>query len=311
MGCELTTESFIKKANIIHNNYYDYSKTIYKKSKDKLIVTCPKHGSFEPLPTNHLKGSGCPECGKERACKTHILGKNRFIIRAKKIHGKKYNYDKVIYVKQYNKVIIVCLKHGDFQQTAKDHMAGKGCPECGKERIQKAKFLGKDKFVVKAKKIHGDKYNYDKVIYICRNELVIISCFKHGDFEQTPINHLRGMGCSVCRESKGENKIRKYLISHNIYFKPQHKFKSCKNKRLLRFDFVVWHNKKIKTIEFNGQQHYVPINFGGEDKFEKLERTVICDKIKIEWCKNKNIPLLIISYLDFKNINKILDDFLN
>ena len=59
----LTTEEFIKKSNIIHDNYYLYTKTKYVHSKSPVIITCPKHGDFTQLPNNHLNGQGCPMCG--------------------------------------------------------------------------------------------------------------------------------------------------------------------------------------------------------------------------------------------------------
>ena len=59
-----TTQDFIKKSNEMHNEYYDYSKTVYTNSHHKLTITCPYHGDFEQLAYLHLKGSGCSSCGK-------------------------------------------------------------------------------------------------------------------------------------------------------------------------------------------------------------------------------------------------------
>ena len=59
-----TTEDFIIKSNEIHNNKYDYSKTIYTGSLNKLTITCPHHGDFEQLALNHMtNGHGCKRCG--------------------------------------------------------------------------------------------------------------------------------------------------------------------------------------------------------------------------------------------------------
>ena len=57
------TEEFIRRARLKHGDKYDYSKTKYTGKKNKVIITCPIHGDFEQLPQNHLKRSGCPECG--------------------------------------------------------------------------------------------------------------------------------------------------------------------------------------------------------------------------------------------------------
>lgn len=57
-----TTETFIIKANKVHNDFYIYEKTLYTKSNQKVIITCKEHGDFEQTPRNHLSGQGCPKC---------------------------------------------------------------------------------------------------------------------------------------------------------------------------------------------------------------------------------------------------------
>ena len=119
-------------------------------------------------------------------------------------------------------------------------------------------------------------------------------------------------GCLRCYESKGEKAIANYLTKNNIEFKSEYKFKSCKNKRSLPFDFYV----KNKLIEYQGIQHYEPITFGGnknnaiEKSIERLKAIQFNDKIKKEWCKTNNIPLLEIHYSDFDNIEIILNNFI-
>ncbi|WGZ93393.1 MAG: DUF723 domain-containing protein [Candidatus Thiothrix putei] len=62
---KLTQESFIQKANEVHDNKYDYSKVEYTHSATKVEIICPIHGAFEQTSYNHLRGSGCPHCGYE------------------------------------------------------------------------------------------------------------------------------------------------------------------------------------------------------------------------------------------------------
>jgi hypothetical protein len=64
-GVRSDTENFIKKANQAHNNKYDYSKAVYIKSNQPVIVVCPIHGEFQVTPSNHQNGVGCPQCSKE------------------------------------------------------------------------------------------------------------------------------------------------------------------------------------------------------------------------------------------------------
>ena len=103
------TEEFIKKAKEVHGDKYDYSKVEYKKAIEKICIICPEHGEFWQIPTNHLKGCGCPSCGGNKKYTLEI-----FIKKAREVHGDKYDYSKVDYKKASEKVCIICPKHGEF-----------------------------------------------------------------------------------------------------------------------------------------------------------------------------------------------------
>ena len=122
------------------------------------------------------------------------LTTEQFIEKARKVHGDKYSYDKAEYKNTITKVIITCPEHGDFEQKPHDHYINRnGCPHCaGNAR------LTTEQFVEKARKIHGDKYSYDKAKYKSNFTKVIITCPEHGDFEQEPTNHYKGKGCPRC-----------------------------------------------------------------------------------------------------------------
>jgi hypothetical protein len=133
---KLTKETFISKANTIHSYYYDYSKVDYTNNKVKVIIVCPVHGDFEQTPHNHLNGSKCPICSKNKRGfdkrKTH----EKFLIEAKEVHENKYQY-KSDYVDANTKIIINCPTHGDFEQTPKAHITLKqGCPICHYENVK-------------------------------------------------------------------------------------------------------------------------------------------------------------------------------
>lgn len=57
-----TTENFIEKSKLIHNNAYDYSKVNYINNSTKVKIICRKHGEFDQLPKEHLRQHGCPKC---------------------------------------------------------------------------------------------------------------------------------------------------------------------------------------------------------------------------------------------------------
>lgn len=119
-------ETFPTKANLKHNNKYDYSKVEYVNVKTKVTIICPEHGEFEQRPNDHLSGYSCPKCGG-----TQQLTTDDFIEKAKLIHGDKYDYSKSVYVKSHIKLTISCPLHGDWSVKPNNYLNGKGCPKCG------------------------------------------------------------------------------------------------------------------------------------------------------------------------------------
>ena len=133
---------------------------------------------------------------------------NIFIEKARQIHNDKYDYSKVNYVNSRTKVCIICPTHGEFWQTPHNHLKGYGCAECGKEKSHLSKITTED-FIVKSKEIHGNKYDYSKACYKTCDTKVCIICPEHGEFWQTPSNHINGSGCPKCANEKRKNTLLK------------------------------------------------------------------------------------------------------
>jgi very-short-patch-repair endonuclease len=202
MTRKLTHAEFISKAKLVHGDKYDYSNVMYKNAKTNVTITCPKHGDFEQMAYGHLCGKGCRVCAKEKMADNRRFSTEEFIKKAKLIHGERYDYSKVIYVGCFDKVIITCPKHGDFEQMAHGHLCGKGCRDCKYKKMADNRRFSTEKFIKKARLIHGERYDYSKVIYVGCFDKVIITCQKHGDFEQMAHSHLCGSGCRDCKYEK-------------------------------------------------------------------------------------------------------------
>ena len=201
MPALLTTAQFIERAKERHPNAgYGYAKTAYRNSSIQVTITCPVHGDFEQTPGKHLAGQGCRPCGIDRRAKLNTLTQDAFVAKAKERHPNAgYNYDKVTYTNTDAKVTITCPKHGDFQQTPNDHLTGRGCKPCSIERRSAFHRSNRADFIGKAKLCHPlANYGYDKFVYVNSLTKGVISCPVHGDFEQTPADHLSGHGCRPC-----------------------------------------------------------------------------------------------------------------
>ena len=131
--CLDTKETFIAKARAIHGDTYYYGKVAYQRSAQKVQITCPTHGDFWQSPNSHITSrSGCPKCAGKAFTTAD------FIASAQRVHGDKFSYENTDYRLIKNKVTITCAVHGDFEQTAENHLGGRGCRFCWYESSQSA-----------------------------------------------------------------------------------------------------------------------------------------------------------------------------
>ena len=187
------TIKFIAKAKLKHGDRYDYSLVEYINSRTKVKIICKIHGVFEMSPDNHLSGQNCGRCAGNGKKTTSL-----FILDAINVHGNTYDYSNVFYTTAATKVDIGCEIHGMFSQTPNSHLRGAGCPECGNIRISEMGRSNSDEFIKKANIVHSFEYTYVNTNYVKTIEKVLITCFIHGDFLQSPNNHLCGNGCPSC-----------------------------------------------------------------------------------------------------------------
>jgi len=244
---------------------------------------------------------------------------NEFVENAKKVHGKKYDYEKINYINNATKIIIICPIHGEFKQIPRNHIYLKrGCPRCGLIKAIKTsdrQRLTINRFIEKARLIHGNKYDYSKVMYKNDCTKINLLCIKCGAyFKQKPRNHLNNEGCPVCKSSKGEYKINLWLSTNNIKFIIEKSFKNLRGigGGPLRFDFYLPdHNI---CIEYDSKQHFDKKfydRYFGKYMPYGYDALKLHDKMKNAYCKNNFIKLIRIPYNKFKEINKILNAYFN
>lgn len=208
-----TLNDFIEQSKKKFGDKFCFKKSVYLGSKKPIMIKCKKHGEFDTQPCYFLRSdTGCPGCG-------YRITQEDFIAKSITKHGKRYNYDKVKFVNSTTKVEIVCNKHGSFKQEPYVHyQKGQGCPKCFQDRNG----ITNEEYIYRAKRVHGDVFDYSKTKYKHNQKPVVIICRKHGAFKQEARVHLEGSGCKRCfldrnRSSKVEFLKQVAIVHGNRY----------------------------------------------------------------------------------------------
>lgn len=198
LGFNTANQEFIYKAELVHQDTYDYSLVEYKHSQENIKIICKTHGIFEQQPSNHLMGGGCKECWNDS--RRHNL--ETFVEKATVIHGSTYDYSIVYFKSSKEHVEIICKEHGIFTQKPNEHLSSRGCQACGQLR----KFVGLAEFIKRSSEVHNNKFDYSKSIYEHSNSKIEIICPNHGSFFQKAGAHMLGHQCPKC---SGEERAQK------------------------------------------------------------------------------------------------------
>ena len=295
-----TTEEFIKESKEKFGNKFSYDRTVYVNSDTDVTITCNEHGDFTVRPSHHLEGKGgCKECKKNYIKESLSSDTKEFIEKSKKLYGNKFSYDRTVYINNCTDVTITCNKHGDFTVSPHNHLRkGRkgGCKECRKEYLRAARLSNTKEFIEKSKKLYGNKFSYDRTVYVKNRIDVIITCNEHGDFKIRPDSHLHGCGgCPKCISSKLEDEVRKLLTENKIRFREQEPF-----------SWLIGPGGGPQTLDFylpdlgigiecQGGQHFYAVDyFGGEEYLKYVQEL---DQNKLKLCKEHGIDLMYYSNL--------------
>ena len=284
----LNKEEFIKNSNIKHNNIFSYSllKEGYIKTDDYIRIINKKNGLIYLQISDHHRSGIKPI----KICSISLIEK------LKVIHNNLFEYEiKNEYSYSTSKILLINNLTGDKTLYRVDrHLSG-----------MKPNKVTLNYFLYKSNKVHNNRYDYSLITSINgNNDKVNIICKEHGIFNQSVSDHINMLyGCIYCKQgSIGENYIREFLDSRNIIYIKEKRFDTCKFQNTLPFDFYL--PKHNICIEFDGQQHFKPIEFfGGQDGFNL---TKIRDNIKNQWCLENSVSLIRIKYNQIEEISNIL-----
>jgi hypothetical protein len=235
---KLTTNEFIEKAKIIHDNRYDYSKTIYINAHNKIIVICPEHGEFYPIANNHIIGKGCRQCWFDSRIKISTV----FINEARAIHGDKYDYSKIIYSRNNKNIEIICPVHGSFWQSPSNHLKTGGCRKCGDISASQTLLFSTKDFIEKANIVHNNKYDYSLVNYTGSHNIVKIICGLHGMFKQQASGHLLGKRCKMCAIESSKLTTDEFIIRANIVHNNKYDYSLTNYNASCKKVIIICHN---------------------------------------------------------------------
>ena len=283
--------------SLVGNEYSVLSEYINNSTKIKL-----KHNIcgniYETTPQIFLTGCRCPHCyGGIR--KTTSDFKNKVL----ELVGNEYS----VLSEYINSKTKIKMKHNkcgnEYKVKPETFIQGRRCPYCYGTPKKTTEVFKKEIF-----DLVGNEYSLLTEYINCKTKIKM----KHNKcgniYEVKPNIFLNGRRCPYCKSSKGEDKIRKYLETNNIYFQEQYSFPDCKYKRPLKFDFYLEDDSgKIILIEYDGEQHFKECYY-----VENLTVQQNRDKIKDDYCNNHdNIDLYRISYKEFNNIETILNDIID
>lgn len=311
MGKQKTHQEFVEE--ILDKNSNIEILDIYTKAHNRIHCRCKLDGhEWFPKAYSLSNGQGCPICGKEKAAK-HSRSKRKsnsdFKSQLALINPNIIPLED--YISTNTPLEMECLIHNyKWKARPNDLLRGHGCPICGKIKAVKNTTYTHEEFVRKVSLVHNDITilgTYSKM-----NDRIKCKCKKCGiEWEPKANNLLNNQtGCPICNISKGEDYINAYLADLKIEYVYQYRFNDCKYKYSLPFDFaIIDNNMVIGLIEYDGEQHFKPIDyFGGYERFQDVLRN---DRIKNEYAHSNNIPLLRCNYKQtFEQVSEELAIFI-
>lgn len=308
---KLNNEDWVQYLLDNTNNEYN---TIdeYNGARNKILI---KHNicssEYYVTPTNFKKGTRCPKCMiKERNLKLSDTIDN-LKNKVRELVGDEYCILESKYVNRKSQMMFKHNKCGfEWMTNSDSFLSGTRCPKCSniKNGINKRKST--NDFKKEIYDLVGDEYELLDSYKTATEKVKLLHTVCGNIYNVEPNSFLNGNRCNHCNRisssSKGEKRIKEILDNNNIQYIEQYKFDDCKNKFKLPFDFAIIKNNKVNSIiEFDGRQHFEPIEmWGGLDNYNKIK---INDDIKNRYCLDNNIELVRIPHWDYENIEFIIN----
>lgn len=287
----------------------------YKTCKDKVLFRHNKvdcMNEFWMTPDVFFNGGcRCSICSHQEGYKKLFLSHEEFEEKIKSIHG---NHITLLgkYTGYSGKIKI---RHEDcgreFEVTCGDLSQGKGCRYCAGTMLKTQEQFEEDIF-----NLYGEEYSVLGKYKNAKTKLKMRHNLCGYEWKVSPSAILKQRLCPNCGKSYGEKQIENFLIHNNVNYKTQTTFEECMDTDYLKFDFSIYDNNDtlLSLIEYDGEGHFMPVQFGGislEEANENFVSQIRKDNIKNDFCERNNIPLLRISYKEEKDLFNILNEYLS
>ena len=279
-----------------------YVDTIRRDGKIYVQFICPKHKEYgvQEMWYFNMKRdiSGCQHCIGRNDSDEHILrdmfNANPYIKPLEPICGRTKS------------IRMFCTKHNiETHTTPNNIIDGQGCYYCGLEKLSEASKISQDEFIKRLSDTHSNIEligGYDGI-----TSIITVRCNICDNIWSGIANNIWHTGCATCNSNTTESKVGDILNKYNISYTRQYMFDDCRDIRPLPFDYYLQDYNVL--IEYDGEGHYMPVNFGGisdEDAQKHLEYVKAHDELKTQYCIEHCIPLIRIPYFEKNNLEKCL-----
>jgi hypothetical protein len=261
-------------------------------------------------PNKFFMGRRCPKCARILIANDQRKSFNTLYKQIKEITNNEFELIGGNYLNHSSKIIVLHKKcNRKFNIVASNFLTRKKCGLCAKDNMILNNTKSQEQFCNEIYEKYGNEYSIIGNYIFAREKVLVKHNSCGNEWYVTPSNLLRGYGCPICKESKGEKRIRKFLEQNKINFTVQKTFDNLLGigSGVLKFDFCVFDlfGNILSLIEYQGEQHSNPIKFfGGFDAYCRLNTN---DAYKRYYCSKNNLKLLEIKQKDYNNIEKILE----
>ena len=267
---------------------------------------------YNVTPASIYNGAKCIKCSRESGNKKRTKTNEEFLIQAYNQIGNEYTFLEEYGINSQEKIRVTHNVCGhEYSVAPNKFLMGRRCPNCKSDVIARKKRKTLEEFKREVFELEGENYTVLGEYKNARTKTAIKheSCGNEWLIAPDTFLHLN-VRCPLCKGSNGEAKVAEILNNFGAKFVFQYSIDECRSNQPLPFDFAIIgiNEEVISLIEYDGIQHFEPIEYWGGKK--SLKSQIERDNIKNEFCEKEGILLLRIPYWEYENVDNIVFEHL-